>query len=149
MTTRKVALAVGAAIIIAALAAFPLAASGYHLALGISLMYFTVLATAWALFSGPTHYISLATAAFFGIGAYTTAILTDFLPWPLVLLAAAVVEMSNFKAVKSRSGLIVIHTQSAAPSSLMMAAPLPISMLVLVLASNRTDGVLVLVGADP
>jgi branched-chain amino acid transport system permease protein len=34
----------------------------YHLALGISLLYFTVLATAWALFSGPTHYISLATA---------------------------------------------------------------------------------------
>jgi branched-chain amino acid transport system permease protein len=90
-TTRKVTLAAAAAIIIAALAAFPLAASGYHLALGISLLYFTVLATAWALFSGPTHYISLATAAFFGIGAYSTAILTDFLPWPLVLLAAAVV----------------------------------------------------------
>ncbi|HET8973996.1 MAG TPA: branched-chain amino acid ABC transporter permease, partial [Pseudolabrys sp.] len=52
-------------------------ASGYHLALAISLLYFSVLATAWALFSGPTHYISLATAAFFGIGAYTTAVLTD------------------------------------------------------------------------
>ena len=76
---------------VAALAAFPLVASGYHLALGISLLYFTVLATAWALFSGPTHYISLATAAFFGIGAYTTAVLTDLLPWPLVLLAAAIV----------------------------------------------------------
>ena len=49
-------------VVIAALAAFPLVASGYHLALGISLLYFTVLATAWALFSGPTHYISLATA---------------------------------------------------------------------------------------
>jgi branched-chain amino acid transport system permease protein len=80
-----------AAVVIAALAAFPLVASGYHLALAISLLYFTVLATAWALFSGPTHYISLATAAFFGIGAYTTAVLTDFLPWPLVLLAAAAV----------------------------------------------------------
>lgn len=79
------------AVVFAALAAFPLVASGYHLALGISLLYFTVLATAWALFSGPTHYISLATAAFFGIGAYTTAVLTDFLPWPLVLFAAAVV----------------------------------------------------------
>jgi branched-chain amino acid transport system permease protein len=74
-----------------ALATFPLWASGYHLALGISLLYFTVLATAWALFSGPTHYISLATAAFFGIGAYSTAVLTELLPWPLVLLAAAVV----------------------------------------------------------
>ena len=91
MNAREVTLAVAAAIVIAALAAFPLVASGYHLALAISLLYFSVLATAWALFSGPTHYISLATAAFFGIGAYTTAVLTDFLPWPLVLLAAAVV----------------------------------------------------------
>lgn len=87
----KVTAAIVAIVVIAALAAFPWIASGYHLALGISLLYFTVLATAWALFSGPTHYISLATAAFFGIGAYTTAVLTDYLPWPLVLLAAAIV----------------------------------------------------------
>ena len=80
MSVRKVTLAAAAAVIITALAAFPLVASGYHLALGISLLYFTVLATAWAMFSGPTHYISLATAAFFGIGAYTTAVLADFLP---------------------------------------------------------------------
>jgi branched-chain amino acid transport system permease protein len=91
LTARKLALVAAAAVVIAALAAFPLVASGYHLALAISLLYFTVLATAWALFSGPTHYISLATAAFFGIGAYTTAVLTDFLPWPVVLIAAAVV----------------------------------------------------------
>jgi branched-chain amino acid transport system permease protein len=91
LNMRKVVLSAAAAIVIAALAAFPLIASGYHLALGISLLYFTVLATAWALFSGPTHYISLATAAFFGIGAYTTAVLTDFMPWPMVLVAAALV----------------------------------------------------------
>jgi len=58
-----------AAAIIALLVLVPKFASGYQLALGISLLYFTVLATAWALFSGPTHYISLATVAFFGIGA--------------------------------------------------------------------------------
>ena len=81
----------GIAAVIAVLAAVPLVASGYHLALGISLLYFTVLATAWALFSGPTHYIALATAAFFGIGAYTTAVLPDLLPIPLILLIAAVV----------------------------------------------------------
>ena len=38
---------------------------------------FTVLATAWALFSGPTRYVSLATVAFFGIGAYTVAVLGE------------------------------------------------------------------------
>lgn len=91
MIARRVAVAAAASVVIAALAAVPLFVSGYHLALGISLLYFTVLATGWALFSGPTHYISLATAAFFGIGAYTTAVLTDLLPWPLVLVAAAAV----------------------------------------------------------
>ena len=31
---------------------------------------YTVLATSWTLFSGPTNYIALSTAAFFGIGMY-------------------------------------------------------------------------------
>ena len=91
MSWRRVVSVVALGAVIAALAGFPAIAAGYHLALGISLLYFTVLATAWALFSGPTHYISLATAAFFGIGAYTTAVLTEILPWPLVLLAAAAI----------------------------------------------------------
>jgi branched-chain amino acid transport system permease protein len=86
-----------AAVGIAALAAVPLFASGYHLALGISMLDYAVLATAWALFSGPTRYISLATSAFFGIGAYTVAVLADAvtlplaLAWPVMLAAAALI----------------------------------------------------------
>ena len=53
------------------------------------MLSFTTLATAWALFSGPTHYISLASAAFFGLGAYAAAILAEQVPWPVVLLARA------------------------------------------------------------
>jgi branched-chain amino acid transport system permease protein len=75
-------------VVLAALAYFPLVADGYYLALGISVLYYTVLATAWALFSGPTRYISLATVAFFGIGAYTVAVVGELMPWPLVLLVA-------------------------------------------------------------
>ena len=41
----------------------------------VGIVGYVVLATAWALFSGPTRYISLATVAFFGIGAYTVAVL--------------------------------------------------------------------------
>ncbi|MBR0878355.1 branched-chain amino acid transport system permease protein [Bradyrhizobium japonicum] len=73
----------------AAIVAYPLYANGYYLALGISVLYFTILATAWAMFSGPTRYISLATVAFFGLGAYTAAVLGETMPWPVVLLAAA------------------------------------------------------------
>jgi len=77
-------------LLLVALAAVPWVVSGYHLALGISMLSYVALATAWALFSGPTRYISLATAAFFGIGAYTVAVLGEQLPWPLVLAVAAI-----------------------------------------------------------
>ena len=79
------------AAVMGALALIPVFGGGYHLSLGIGILSYLVLATAWALFSGTTGYISLATAAFFGIGAYAAAVLGELLPWPLVLLAAAAV----------------------------------------------------------
>lgn len=79
---------IGALALIAVLACVPLVADGYRLSLAISLLNYTVLATAWALFSGPTRYVSLATVAFFGIGVYTVAVLGEVLAWPLVLLIA-------------------------------------------------------------
>ena len=76
----------GALIILAA--ALPYYGSDYLLSLGITIAMFTVLATSWALFSGPTHYISLATAAFFGLGTYTTGLGFETLPfWVLIGLA--------------------------------------------------------------
>jgi branched-chain amino acid transport system permease protein len=51
---------------------------------------YTVLATSWALFSGPTNYISLATAAFYGIGMYTVAGGFGLLPFPALVALAAV-----------------------------------------------------------
>lgn len=81
----------GAAVLIGLAALLPLAGSGYYLGLGITIAMFTVLATSWALFSGPTHYISLATAAFFGVGTYVTALGFATLPfWILPFLAAIV-----------------------------------------------------------
>ncbi|MBP0443655.1 branched-chain amino acid ABC transporter permease [Roseomonas sp. SSH11] len=76
---------------LAALAALPFLDTGFWLALAINVAQYAVLATAWAMFSGPTRYVSLATAAFFGIGAYTVAVLGEALPWPLVLLVAGVI----------------------------------------------------------
>ncbi|MGJ4945657.1 ABC transporter permease subunit [Bradyrhizobium sp. HKCCYLS1011] len=89
MTGRNATLMLIALLLGAAIVAVPFYANGYYLALGISILYFTVLATAWAMFSGPTRYISLATAAFFGIGAYSAAITAETLSWPLQLLVAA------------------------------------------------------------
>jgi branched-chain amino acid transport system permease protein len=75
---------------LASAAAFPFVADGFYLALGVSVLSYVALATAWALFSGPTRYISLATAAFFGAGIYALAIGHSYFPIPLVLAAAAV-----------------------------------------------------------
>ena len=88
---QKAIAAAGAVLAAILLIALPLFANGYYLALAISILYFTVLATAWALFSGPTRYISLATVAFFGIGAYTVAVCSERVPWPLDLAVAALV----------------------------------------------------------
>jgi branched-chain amino acid transport system permease protein len=46
---------------------------------------YIVLTVSWAMFSGPTGYISLAPAAFFGVGVYTSALLGFELPLPVVI----------------------------------------------------------------
>ncbi len=75
---------------VAGLAALPLVVSAYTVSLLVSILAYVSLATAWAFFSGRTRYISLATAAFVGIGTYTVALLSDHLPLPLVLAIAPV-----------------------------------------------------------
>ncbi len=77
-----------AAVLLLIAAALPYYGSDYLLSIGITIAMFTVLATSWALFSGPTHYISLATAAFFGLGTYTAGLGIETLPfWALIGLA--------------------------------------------------------------
>jgi len=83
-----------AAMAVAILATVPLYANGYQLSLAITLLNYIVLATAWTLFSGPTRYVSLATVAFFGIGAYTVAVLAERMAWPWILLIALAVGMA-------------------------------------------------------
>ncbi len=89
MNLRTTMLGIFALAALVLLALVPQLANAYHLALAIGLLQYTVLATAWGMFSGPTRYVSLATTAFFGVGAYTVAVLGEVLPWPLVLLIAA------------------------------------------------------------
>jgi branched-chain amino acid transport system permease protein len=77
----RVSLAVIAlALLVAALAVVPWLVSDYGLGFMINLMCYLVLTVAWALFSGTTRYVSLATAAFFGLGAYTVAMLVKEMP---------------------------------------------------------------------
>ncbi len=70
----------------------PLFAKTYHLALVTSVLCWIGLAVSWHFFSGTTKYISLGSAAFFGVGVYITAIFGKSLPFPVVLLLAAAIN---------------------------------------------------------
>lgn len=91
LSNRALAAVLAGVLLVAAL---PLFDTGFWLAMAINVAQFAVLATAWAMFSGPTRYVSLATAAFFGVGAYTVAVLGEALPWPVVLALAGAIGVA-------------------------------------------------------
>ncbi|HEY93515.1 MAG TPA: branched-chain amino acid ABC transporter permease [Dehalococcoidia bacterium] len=76
-----------AGIILVVLAALPAYAAGYTPILFTTIYMYIILSVSWALFSGPTGYMSLATAAFFGVGIYIASLLGEILPLPLFILA--------------------------------------------------------------
>jgi branched-chain amino acid transport system permease protein len=46
---------------------------------------YIIMAVGWLVFSGPTGYMSLAPAAFFGVGIYASAVIGKALPFPIVV----------------------------------------------------------------
>jgi branched-chain amino acid transport system permease protein len=82
-----------AALIIIALALLPLYGSAYTMILMTSIIMYVALTVSWVMFSGPTGNVSLAPAAFMGIGIYTAAVLGKLLPLPIVILVAAFASM--------------------------------------------------------
>ena len=64
----------------------PLYVPQYTVVLLTSIFMYIIITVSWTIFSGPTGYISLAPAAFFGIGVYTSAILGFVLPLPVVIV---------------------------------------------------------------
>jgi len=72
-------------IILLLLVALPYARPGYTVVLVYTILMYIILTMSWVLFSGPTGYLSLAPAAFFGVGIYTSALLGMKLPLPVVI----------------------------------------------------------------
>jgi branched-chain amino acid transport system permease protein len=62
------------------LATLPLYTPPYTIVLLTTIFMYVVLTVSWAIFSGPTKYLSLASAAFFGVGIYSAALLGKSLP---------------------------------------------------------------------
>jgi branched-chain amino acid transport system permease protein len=79
-------------LILISLSTLPLYAPQYTIILLTSIFMYIVITVSWTMFSGPTGYISLASAAFFGVGIYTSAILGRTLPLPLVICIGGLVS---------------------------------------------------------
>jgi len=92
-----------------ALAALPWLLSDFLLALALSCVMYAGLAVSWSMFCGPSNYLSLATAAFFGLGAYVTAWGAGALPYGLAVLAGGLVA-AGFAALV---GAAVLHLRGA------------------------------------
>ena len=67
-------------LILVLLATLPLYAAEYTVILLTAILMYIAITVSWTIFSGPTRYISLASAAFFGVGIYTSAILGKAFP---------------------------------------------------------------------
>lgn len=67
--------------------------TAYRVMLLTSILMYIVVSVSWAIFSGPTGYISLASAAFFGVGIYTAAILGKIVPLTYVIIIAGLASI--------------------------------------------------------
>ena len=84
--TKKYSLFAGFIVILLLLISLPSYVSSYRVIFVTNILMYVILTLSWVIFSGPTGYISLATAAFFGIGVYTSAVLSGTLSLPFLIL---------------------------------------------------------------
>ena len=85
--------------------AIPHYGSEFAVSMALTCLMYAALSSSWGLFCGSTRYLSLATSAFFGIGAYTGALLLETTPWLAAVALGAVVAA----AVAVVMGAAVLH----------------------------------------
>jgi branched-chain amino acid transport system permease protein len=103
------------AVLTVAAICIPFLASEFLMSLALSCLMYAALSSSWALFCGSTRYLSLATSAFFGLGAYTSALVLGQLPWLLAiglgaLLAALVAAIMGAAVLHLRGTYFAVLT---------------------------------------
>lgn len=71
--------------------AVPSYGSEFAVSMALTCLMYAALSSSWSLFCGTTRYLSLATSAFFGIGAYASALLLETSGWWLAIAAGAAI----------------------------------------------------------
>jgi branched-chain amino acid transport system permease protein len=87
---KKILVLAALLVVFVALALVPTITQGYWVTLITEILRYAILTVAWVIFSGPTGYMSLATAAFFGVGFYIAAVLNGPLPFAVVIIVAGI-----------------------------------------------------------
>jgi branched-chain amino acid transport system permease protein len=59
----------------------PYFGSDFVISMALTCLMYIALSSSWGLFCGATRYLSLATSAFFGLGAYTCALTLEKFSW--------------------------------------------------------------------
>jgi branched-chain amino acid transport system permease protein len=95
--------------------AVPHYGSEFAVSLALTCLMYTALSTSWSLFCGSTRYLSLATSAFFGIGAYTSALALEPIGWAGAIglgsaLAAAVALVMGAAVLHLRGTYFAVLT---------------------------------------
>jgi branched-chain amino acid transport system permease protein len=85
--------------------ALPSFGSDFVVSMALTCLMYIALSSSWGLFCGLSRYLSLATSAFFGVGAYSGALLLEKIGWVPAILAAA--GITGLLAVVI--GLAVLH----------------------------------------
>ena len=85
--------------------AVPHYGSEFAISMALTCLMYVALSSSWSLFCGTTRYLSLATSAFFGIGAYTSALLLESQGWWLAIGLGALIAA----AVAVVMGAAVLH----------------------------------------
>ena len=92
------------------LSAMPWLLSDFALAMTLTCLMYAGLAVSWAMFCGATNYLSLATAAFFGLGAYVTTWTSGgLLPYAVAVLLGGLLAAAFAGLV----GAAVLHLRGA------------------------------------
>jgi branched-chain amino acid transport system permease protein len=93
-THRKLVLVGFLLLILGFMSTFPLYAGAYDVRVLTFILIYVVLAVSWAMFSGTTGYMSLAPAAFFGLGIYAMALLQKELPFAVIIALGGAISFA-------------------------------------------------------
>jgi branched-chain amino acid transport system permease protein len=93
-THKKLLLVVFLVLLVVFLATVPLYGGIYNVRVLTAALTMVILAVSWAMFSGTTGYMSLAPAAFFGVGIYTMCVLEKQLPFLVIVVIGGLVAFA-------------------------------------------------------